>query len=150
MLPASSPTNTVPSQVIGEDVTASRVGCPLMMMLLTMMMPLTVPGDSRFSNRFHPVLAASKWDWVQSVRTRYDAAEVTPLVSPRAVTVWSPGPADAGTSMVILMLASRPRAIVVPAVVSSKWTVTTSSLRKPVPETSTVVVGGPTVDARTS
>ncbi len=38
-----------------------------------------------------------KWNWGQSVRTRYGAEATSPLDSPVAPTWWDPGRAEAGT-----------------------------------------------------
>src|SRR5262245_13254019 len=112
------------------------------------MIAFTFAGDSVFSKEFLPVLAPSKWNCVQSVRTRNEEASTIPLVVPRALTTWSPGWAVSGTKRAASMFPGRPRAIVEPILDPSNSMATVSPLRKPLPTTWTDVVGGPTTGAR--
>src|SRR5207248_729553 len=80
----------------------------------------------------------------QSVRTRKDADAVRPLIFPVAITVWSPGTAEAGTVTRLAKLPP-PSLFALPSFFASNLMTMGSLMPNPLPVILTLVVGGPTV-----
>ena len=104
-------------------------------------------GLSTFSYGFTPVLARSKWNFAQSVRTVNVACPICPEVSPTALIVERPGGAWAG---IVMRVRNLPPGPVRACLRSAPWKKTSirSEDPKPVPLKEVLVVGGPKIRPR--